>query len=159
MLSSARARGLERAIASSSSISIPSFLVPAFHVAPLRAFSATTSSQSQIGRAPLSIPPEVNFSIIQPVESRNDRALGVSPRPIASIEGPLGKGSYLNFEDYTHTLSGKLTMTIPPHVHLEHDAAARKAFVKIDDREVRKQREMWGMLRPMVNALRPPSDL
>jgi large subunit ribosomal protein L6 len=37
-------------------------------------------------------------------------------------------------------------MTIPPFVKLEHDAAARKAYVTVEDREVKKQREMWGML-------------
>jgi large subunit ribosomal protein L6 len=28
---------------------------------------------------------------------------------------------------------------------LEHDTVARKAFVSVEDREVKKQREMWGM--------------
>jgi hypothetical protein len=41
--------------------------------------------------------------------------------------------------------AGKLTMTIPPFVHLEHDQAARKAVVSVENREERKQREMWGM--------------
>jgi large subunit ribosomal protein L6 len=36
-------------------------------------------------------------------------------------------------------------MTIPPFVKLEHDEAARKAYVTVEDREVKKQREMWGM--------------
>jgi large subunit ribosomal protein L6 len=36
-------------------------------------------------------------------------------------------------------------MTIPPFVNLEHDEAARKAYVTVEDREVKKQREMWGM--------------
>jgi large subunit ribosomal protein L6 len=35
-------------------------------------------------------------------------------------------------------------MTIPPFVKLEHDEAARKAYVSVEDREVKKQREMWG---------------
>lgn len=38
-----------------------------------------------------------------------------------------------------------MTMTIPPFVNLEHDAAARKAVVSVEDKEVRNQREMWGM--------------
>jgi large subunit ribosomal protein L6 len=42
-------------------------------------------------------------------------------------------------------------MTIPPFVHIEHDVAAKKAFVTVEDREIRKQREMWGM--------RPPFEL
>jgi large subunit ribosomal protein L6 len=42
-----------------------------------------------------------------------------------------------------------MSMTIPPFVKLEHDAAARKAYVTVEDREVKKQREMWGMLSTM----------
>lgn len=36
-------------------------------------------------------------------------------------------------------------MTIPRFVNIEHDAASRKVTVSIEDREVKKQREMWGM--------------
>jgi large subunit ribosomal protein L6 len=36
-------------------------------------------------------------------------------------------------------------MTIPEFVKLEHDTAARKAYVTVEDKEVKKQREMWGM--------------
>lgn len=39
---------------------------------------------------------------------------------------------------------GKISMTIPSFVKLEHDDAARKAYVTVEDREVKKQREMWG---------------
>jgi hypothetical protein len=39
---------------------------------------------------------------------------------------------------------GKISMTIAPFVKLEHDEAARKAYVTVEDREVKKQREMWG---------------
>jgi len=45
----------------------------------------------------------------------------------------------------TNGFAGKMSMTIPPFVKLEHDAATRKAFVTIEDKEVKKQREMWGM--------------
>jgi hypothetical protein len=47
-------------------------------------------------------------------------------------------------------------MTIPPFVNLEHDEAARKAYVTVEDREVKKQREMWGTAFPHLqwhNAL------
>lgn len=40
-----------------------------------------------------------------------------------------------------------MSMTIPTFVNLEHDTAARKAYVTIEDREVKKQREMWGTTR------------
>ena len=45
---------------------------------------------------------------------------------------------------YANIRAGKVTMTIPPFVNLEHDEAARKAVVTVQDREERKQREMWG---------------
>jgi large subunit ribosomal protein L6 len=38
-----------------------------------------------------------------------------------------------------------MSMTIPAFVNLEHDETARKAYVTVQDREVKKQREMWGM--------------
>jgi len=52
-------------------------------------------------------------------------------RPTVVIEGPLGK----------------MSMTIPAFVNLEHDEATRKAYVTVEDREVKKQREMWGTTR------------
>ena len=42
-------------------------------------------------------------------------------------------------------VAGKMSMTIAPFIKLEHDAATRKAFVTVEDKEVKKQREMWGM--------------
>ncbi|RDW75057.1 putative 60S ribosomal protein L6 [Coleophoma cylindrospora] len=130
MFSTVRVRGLEKAIASTSSISIPSFLLPAFPVTSSRAFSASASQSSHIGSAPLSIPPEVNFSIVQPAPRKNGRSI-VAARPVVEIEGPLGKMSH----------------PIPPFVTVEHDAATRKALVRIDNREVKTQREMWGTTR------------
>jgi large subunit ribosomal protein L6 len=37
-------------------------------------------------------------------------------------------------------------MTVPPFVKLEHDEASRKAYVTVEDKEAKKQREMWGMV-------------
>ncbi|PSS22286.1 hypothetical protein M430DRAFT_17846 [Amorphotheca resinae ATCC 22711] len=128
MFSTARARGLERAVASPISISLPSFLLPAFPVVPSRSFSASANRPSQIGRAPLSIPPEVSFTILQPDAPKNGRALAQST---VEIKGPLGK----------------LSMTVPPFVKLEHDEASRKAYVTVEDKEAKKQREMWGTVR------------
>jgi large subunit ribosomal protein L6 len=42
-------------------------------------------------------------------------------------------------------ITGKMSMTIPTFVNLEHDMAARNAFVTVQDKEIQKQREMWGM--------------
>jgi hypothetical protein len=39
-------------------------------------------------------------------------------------------------------------MTIPEFVKLEYDTALRKAYVTVEDKEVKKQREMWGMFPP-----------
>lgn len=36
-------------------------------------------------------------------------------------------------------------MSVPPFVQIEHDEAGRKAYVSVEDKEVKKQREMWGM--------------
>jgi len=36
-------------------------------------------------------------------------------------------------------------MAVPGYLKIEHDELARKATLKIADREERKQREMWGM--------------
>jgi len=90
MLSTTRKRGLERAIASSNSASIPSFLLPAFQNVPARTFSTSYARESHIGKAPLSIPPEVNFVVAEPQIVKNGRRGTVSARPTVSIEGPLG---------------------------------------------------------------------
>jgi len=55
--------------------------------------------------------------------------------PTVHVEGPLGKLSY----------------TIPPYVMIDHDAATRKATVSIEDRLVKKQREMWGTTRAYLH--------
>jgi hypothetical protein len=52
---------------------------------------------------------------------------------------------------------GKMTMTIPPFVKLVHDTAARKAIVSVEDKEVRNQREMWGM-RPSTSISQVQKD-
>lgn len=144
MFSTARARGLERVIISSPSISLPSFLLPAFQIIPCRAFSASATSQSQIGKAPLSIPPEVNFTITPPPPTRYGQHSPGADRPLVTIEGPLGKRRCSNFYSRCWLIIGKLTYAIPNFVKLEYDVAARKAYVSVQDREVRKQREMWG---------------
>jgi large subunit ribosomal protein L6 len=49
-----------------------------------------------------------------------------------------------------------MSMTIPPFVKLEHDEATRKAYVTVDDREVKKQREMWGMTSLLTDSGKCP---
>jgi len=145
MLSSTRARIYRKAVLSPNSISIPSFLLPAFQSVPSRSFSATFPHESQIGKAPLSIPPEVTFTVIPPQLPKNGRHSAVSARSTVAIEGPRGTfATSLFLYPCVNFVAGKLTMTIPPFVNLEHDEAARKAVVSVNDREERKQREMWG---------------
>ena len=36
-------------------------------------------------------------------------------------------------------------MPIPEYVKIEHDQELRKAYVTVQDREIQKQREMWGI--------------
>jgi large subunit ribosomal protein L6 len=48
---------------------------------------------------------------------------------------------------------GKMSMTIPNFINLEHDEANRKAFVSVEDKEIKKQREMWGMLPSMDRSI------
>lgn len=43
-----------------------------------------------------------------------------------------------------------MSLTIPPFVNLEHDEVARKAYVTVADKEIKKQREMWGTERHSV---------
>ena len=66
------------------------------------------------------------------------------------IEGPLGMFKLFNWrcgEEYVLMKDcgiGKMSMTIPNFINLEHDEPNRKAFVSVEDKEVKKQREMWG---------------
>ncbi|EPE25661.1 Ribosomal protein L6 [Glarea lozoyensis ATCC 20868] len=130
MLSTARSKGLERAFTSIPSATIPSFLLPAFRVTATRCFSTSPSRASQIGRAALSIPPEVKFEILPPVIKKGAWGTG-GPGNLVKVEGPLGS----------------LSMTVPSFVNLEHDTENRKAYVSVQDKEVKKQREMWGTTR------------
>lgn len=81
MLPTTRIRTLERA-----ATSLPSFLLPAFH----RSFTTTSPCPSQIGRAPLTIPPEVKFSVLPATVQKGGRGGGVVELAVANIEGPLG---------------------------------------------------------------------
>ncbi|KAG0645781.1 54S ribosomal subunit [Hyphodiscus hymeniophilus] len=135
MFSTARSKGLERAIASTQSISLPLFLLPAFPAASSRTFSSVTPRASYIGRAALSIPPEVTFNILQPAARKNAKSAPSEAKRTVEIEGPLGK----------------MSMTIPDFVQLEHDESNRKAYVRIEDEKVKQQRAMWGTTRAYLH--------
>ena len=39
---------------------------------------------------------------------------------------------------------GKMSVKLPHYLSLKYDEASRKATMTVEDRKVRKQREMWG---------------
>ncbi|KAK3384193.1 ribosomal protein L6, alpha-beta domain-containing protein [Lasiosphaeria ovina] len=137
MLAPSRAR----ALASSAVITLPSFLVPAFQTtaasrsSPARLFSATTSRPSKLGTTPISIPPSVELAISEP-RVRKDLTtwLNIARRTV-TVTGPLGT----------------LDLEIPPFLHIDHDVAARRAVLSVEDRNVKQQREMWGTTWAYLN--------
>lgn len=96
MLSTARCKAPGLALSSSPSVAtIPTFLLPAL----TRSFSTTPTRSSQIGKAPLSIPPGVKFEVFGPgrnVASGKGGATGGKKlagegRGSVFVEGPLGR--------------------------------------------------------------------
>lgn len=91
MLAPSRAR----AVAPSSVVTLPSFLVPAFqNCAPApaarRQFSASTARPSKLGRTPISIPPGVELTIGEPYIVRDFTTYKQTPRRTVTVTGPLG---------------------------------------------------------------------
>ena len=110
---------------------VPSFLVPALAQQPQRLsrFSTSTRCSSKIGRAPLSLPPEVTFRIIEP-STRNESSTisRTQPGSTVEIEGPLGSTQ----------------LSIPPFVSIETDEENRTRTLSILDTNDKKQKAMWG---------------
>lgn len=109
---------------------LPAFLVPAFAQRQRTSrFSTTTQCRSKIGSAPLSLPPDVTFTVTPPpAQLPNAR---VSRKPVGStieIEGPLGK----------------MSMQIPPYVSIGTGEGDRIRTVSIENDEDKKQKSMWG---------------
>lgn len=95
-----------------------------------RAFSNTSICRSKIGSAPLSLPPEVRFTILPPPMIKAGRdASRNQPGSTVEVEGPLGK----------------MQMPIPAYMSIQENAEARTRTLSILDAEDRKQRQMWGM--------------
>lgn len=133
MFSSARRRCLQGASASlkpspSSQLHLQTANHPTIH--SFRAFSTSNPCQSKIGRAPLSVPPEVQFEIIPPVVARKGKTSSRNVKgATVHVKGPLGEMSY----------------TVPPFVEIVRETTGGPPIVKVLDADVRKQREMWGM--------------
>ncbi|KAI9818844.1 MAG: hypothetical protein M1827_007665 [Pycnora praestabilis] len=72
------------------------------------------------------------MQLFEPPQSLNRNKISRS-EPVTTVEvgGPLGI----------------MSMKLPSFITIEHDAAARRALVKVQDAETRHQREMWGTTR------------
>ncbi|KAK3939064.1 54S ribosomal protein L6, mitochondrial [Diplogelasinospora grovesii] len=126
-----------RALCSSSVVTLPTFLVPAFHSAPVpaRHFSATTNRPSKLGRTPISIPPGVELVISEPWVKRDMTTYLQVPKRTVTVSGPLGQ----------------LDLQIPTYIQIDHDTAARRATLSVQDRSLKQQREMWGTTWAYLN--------
>jgi large subunit ribosomal protein L6 len=72
--------------------SLPAFLLPAFRAPSFdRSFSTSHQLHSKIGRAPLSVPPEVTLDVKPPISTRsNVRSVKAQSMGAVRIKGPLG---------------------------------------------------------------------
>ena len=151
MLSPRGGRCLRQLTVPSSTVGcLPAFLLPAFSSSPsFRPFSTSTPCASRVGGATLSLPPEVNMTILAPPTPKNkNRVSRTEPVSTVQVEGPLGTNPSTRFKGQNLTVyTGKMSMQLPPFMGIDHDATARKAFLKVQDPEIRRQREMWGAQR------------
>ncbi|KAH7057077.1 60S ribosomal protein-like protein L6 [Macrophomina phaseolina] len=135
MFSTARRRCLQGAGAvlkpsAPSQLPLQTAAYPPTHAC--RAFSTSNPCQSKIGRAPLSIPPEVQFEIIPPVKPRGGKLSSRDEQgATVRVKGPLGEMSY----------------TVPSFVEIVRDTPNAPPTVKVLNAEERTQREMWGTVR------------
>ncbi|KAI9657843.1 MAG: hypothetical protein M1831_004079 [Alyxoria varia] len=104
-----------------------------------RSFSTTTARCSHIGRAALTIPPDVDLRLLslpaQSKEASRNRAVPTvrnrSTVPAVQVKGPLGE----------------LSMELPAFIKVDYNSNTRKASVGIEDRKEKVQRAMWGTTR------------
>lgn len=74
-----------------SSVNLPDFLIPAFHtIKKARPFSTTLPCASRIGEAPVSLPPDVTVTIIEPPVRPKHLVTRVQAPRMIQVEGPLG---------------------------------------------------------------------
>lgn len=86
-------QALQRAVASAPSptVTLPSFLVPAFQTPARRNFSATTNRPSKLGRTPLSIPPGVELTIGDLFVKKDMTSYLRTYKRKVTVTGPLGE--------------------------------------------------------------------
>ena len=125
----------------------PGFLVPAFASIPRRLFSSSTQHCSRIGAAPLSIPPGVELTLIDPPSPRKNEMLRrVEPPKTIEVKGPLGQLQLpLHRMALTSTV-GIMSIQIPSYMDFGQEPDSRKATLAVKDKNERTQREMWGEL-------------
>lgn len=129
---------------------LPDFLVPAVSVRTTsRSFSRTSKCESRVGSAPLSIPLDVNMRVLEPPKKKTFSRC--QPLKTVEVEGPRGlRFRYMLEGKFSNLQPGKMTLPLPEYMSVDHDEKKRKAVLKIDNRQVRKHREMWGMLKSKV---------
>lgn len=127
-------RALRSVFSSSASpdAALPTFLLPAFaRPSPAQTSHFSTSSQccSKIGRAPLSLPPEVTFTVMKAAPKRQGRNVSrQEPEAIVKITGP----------------RGHMSQVIPPYVTILADEETKTRSLSILDEQDKGQRTMWG---------------
>ncbi|KAK7207907.1 mitochondrial ribosomal protein L6 [Myxozyma melibiosi] len=94
-----------------------------------RHFSASAVARSHIGSTPIVVPPEVSFAL-DPYSRDPER----DEIPLI-ITGPKGVGK----------------VAIPPFARLELVEEGRKLEVRVEDTTEKRQRQMWGTLRSLIN--------
>ncbi|EON68644.1 hypothetical protein W97_07902 [Coniosporium apollinis CBS 100218] len=111
---------------------IPAFLLPAFQQPPTsRSFSSSQPCRSKIGKSPLSIPPNVTFTVTEAPRTKGGRISRTQGMSTAHIIGPLGE----------------MSMPIPPFIAIQRDTPTSAPTLSVLDAEERHQREMWGTVR------------
>ncbi|KAF2837595.1 mitochondrial 54S ribosomal protein YmL16 [Patellaria atrata CBS 101060] len=117
-------------ISSPNAVTLPSFLLPAFHQSSSRSFSSSPKCQSKIGKAALTIPPGVTFQVLEPMQVKVGRVGRSQPMSTVHVKGP----------------KGEMSMPIPPFIAI-NQTDPNAPTLSILNEEDRKQREMWGTVR------------
>ncbi|TPX13752.1 uncharacterized protein E0L32_005955 [Thyridium curvatum] len=140
--------------AAAAVVTLPGFLVPAFQARP---FSASTTRPSKLGRTPISIPPGVELTIGDLAVKKDMTTYLRIPKRTVSVEGPLGKARCVRVVLRDGPVwaddkdIGKLDLEVPQFINIDHDTAARKATLTIQDGNVKQQKEMWGTIWAYLN--------
>ncbi|RMD43994.1 hypothetical protein DV735_g1126, partial [Chaetothyriales sp. CBS 134920] len=114
---------------------VPGFLLPAYSPCNARRpFSSSRSQLSRIGRAAISIPPEVDLRFLElPKTGARSRRADTAATAI-EVKGPLGE----------------LSVPLPSYIVADLDSEAREISIRVADPEEKHQRAMWGTMRAHV---------